>query len=65
MALKVGLDADRARKMMESGAYAEEVREQEAFFQQQGIRAVTAIIINECRLISRGQPVEVFERALR
>ena len=65
MALKAGLDADQARKVLESGAYAEEVREQEAFFQQQGIRAVPAIIINERHLISGGQPVEVFERALR
>lgn len=65
MALKAGLDADKARKVLESGAYAEEVREQEIFYQRQGIRAVPAIIINERHLISGGQPVEVFEQALR
>lgn len=65
MALKAGLDAGQARKVLESGAYAEEVREQEVFYQRQGIRAVPAIIINERHLISGGQPVEVFEQALR
>ncbi|RXZ32715.1 DsbA family oxidoreductase [Oxalobacteraceae bacterium CAVE-383] len=65
MALKAGLDADQARKVLESGAYADEVRAQEQFYQGQGIRAVPAIIINDRHLISGGQPVEVFEQALR
>jgi predicted DsbA family dithiol-disulfide isomerase len=65
MAVKAGLDADQARKVLESGAFAEEVRAQEQFYQQQGIRAVPSIIINERHLISGGQPVEVFEQALR
>ena len=33
--------------------------------QQAGINAVPAVIINQRHLISGGQPVEVFERALR
>jgi predicted DsbA family dithiol-disulfide isomerase len=62
---EVGLDAAEAAEVLASGAYAEEVREQEAFFQRQGITAVPAIIINQRHLISGGQPPEVFEQALR
>ena len=65
LALEAGLNADEARRVLESGAYADEVRAQEQFYQQQGIRAVPAIIINDRHLISGGQPVEVFEQALR
>jgi len=54
-----------AAEVLASGAYADEVREQEEFFQRQGITAVPAIIINQRHLISGGQPPEVFEQALR
>ena len=40
-------------------------RDCQTFFAQAGIRSVPAIIINRRHLISGGQPVEVFERALR
>ncbi len=62
---EVGLDATRAREILESGTYAEEVREREQFYLTQGIHSVPAIIINERHLISGGQPVEVFEQTLR
>ena len=45
--------------------YADEVREREQFYLQNGIHSVPAIIVNERHLISGGQPVEVFEQALR
>ena len=60
-----GLDAARAREILASDAYAEEVREREQFYQQHGIHSVPAVIINDRHLISGGQPVEVFEQALR
>lgn len=62
---EVGLDAARAREILASDTYAEEVREREGFYLSQGIHSVPAIIINDRHLISGGQPVEVFERALR
>ncbi len=62
---ELGLDAAEADEVLASGAYAEEVREREEFFQRQGISAVPAIIINQRHLISGGQTPEVFERALR
>jgi predicted DsbA family dithiol-disulfide isomerase len=65
LARKVGLDADKAREILDSDAYAADVRAQEKFYHQQGINAVPAVIINDRHLISGGQPVEVFEQALR
>ena len=61
----VGLNADRAREILASDVYAAEVREREQFYTLQGIRSVPAVIINDKHLISGGQPVEVFENALR
>lgn len=65
VAAQVGLDPTEARRILESGEYADEVRESELFFQRAGIRSVPAIVINQRHLISGGQPPEVFERALR
>ena len=62
---EVGLDVEEARAVLSSDRYAAEVREREAFYQQHGIHSVPAIIINERHLIQGGQPVEVFEQALR
>lgn len=65
LANEVGLDAVRAREILASDTYADEVREREQFYLDQGIHSVPAIIINERHLISGGQPAEVFEQVLR
>jgi predicted DsbA family dithiol-disulfide isomerase len=65
LATEVGLDATRAAAILSSDDYTAEVREREQFYQSQGIHSVPAIIINDKHLISGGQPVEVFEQALR
>jgi predicted DsbA family dithiol-disulfide isomerase len=62
---EAGLDAERAREILASDAYADETRRQEQFFLEQGIHSVPAVIINDRYLISGGQPVDVFEKALR
>ena len=62
---EVGLDAALAREILASDRYADEVREREQFYLNQGVHSVPAVIINERHLISGGQPVEVFEQALR
>lgn len=62
---QAGLDTQAARQVLESDAHAQDVREQEAFYTSHGIRSVPAVIINDRHLISGGQPVEVFEQALR
>ncbi|HEX2010112.1 MAG TPA: DsbA family oxidoreductase [Roseateles sp.] len=61
----VGLNVDEARAVLASERYAQEVREAEAFYQEQGISSVPAVVINERHLISGGQPPEIFEKALR
>jgi predicted DsbA family dithiol-disulfide isomerase len=60
-----GLDVARAQQILESDEYASDVREQERFYIERGINSVPAIIINDRHLISGGQPVELFEAALR
>ncbi|MEW9572995.1 DsbA family oxidoreductase [Rhodanobacter sp. Si-c] len=65
LAAVVGLDAGEARRVLDSGEHADEVRAQERRFQQAGIHSVPATIVNGMHLISGGQPPEVFERALR
>jgi predicted DsbA family dithiol-disulfide isomerase len=65
VATKVGLDPARARSILASGEFAQEVREREQFYTQHGIHAVPSVIINERHLIQGGQPVEVFEQVLR
>ena len=60
-----GLDAAEARRILDADTYATQVREREHFYQQQGIRAVPSVIINDRHLVQGGQPPEVFEQALR
>lgn len=60
-----GLDGIEAADVLASGRYADEVRTAEALWRGRGINAVPAIVINDRHLISGGQPIEVFENALR
>jgi predicted DsbA family dithiol-disulfide isomerase len=62
---RVGLDTARARQILETNEYAAEVRDRERFYQEHGIHAVPAVIIDDRHLIQGGQPVQVFEDALR
>jgi predicted DsbA family dithiol-disulfide isomerase len=62
---EVGLDGARARQVLSSSEYADEVRERERFYQVQGISGVPAVIIDDRYLITGGQPPEVFEESLR
>lgn len=60
-----GLDPARAREILAGDDHADAVRERERLYTDAGIHSVPAIILNDRHLISGGQPVEVFERALR
>lgn len=62
---QAGLPREAAQEALQTGRYAAEVREAEAFWQNAGIRAVPAVVISRKHLISGGQPVEAFEAALR
>lgn len=65
LAAEVGLDVEAAREVLVSGAYADEVRDRERFWQQAGISAVPSVIVDQRHLIQGGQPAEAFEKALR
>ena len=60
-----GLDGERAREILSGDEFADAVRTQEQFYQRQGISAVPSVIFNDQHLLQGGQPVEVFEQALR
>jgi predicted DsbA family dithiol-disulfide isomerase len=60
-----GMDTVRARAVLASEEFAQDVRERERFFTSHGIHSVPAVIINDRHLISGGQPAAVFEQALR
>ena len=64
-ATAAGLDAERARAVLASNEFADEVRAAEHFWQQAGINSVPAVVINRRHLVSGGQPPEVFAQALR
>jgi predicted DsbA family dithiol-disulfide isomerase len=65
IAAEVGLDRARASQVLIADEYAAEVRERERFYLEKGIHAVPAVIFNERHLIQGGQPVDVFEQAIR
>jgi predicted DsbA family dithiol-disulfide isomerase len=60
----VGLDVQRAKSILASDEYSQEVRKQQTFYQQHGISSVPAVIVNNKHLISGGQPTSVFVQAL-
>ena len=65
LAVETGLDGARARQMLASEEFVEAVRQQESFYASRGITAVPSVIFNDRHLVQGGQPVELFEQALR
>jgi predicted DsbA family dithiol-disulfide isomerase len=65
IAESVGLPAERTQEILASDEFTAAVRADEQQYQRNGISAVPAVIINQRHLISGGQPIEVFEQALR
>ena len=63
-ARSAGLDAAQAREVLECGRYADDVRAQMQEYRAMGIQSVPAVIFNRRYLVSGGQPVDVFERAI-
>ena len=62
---EAGLDEERARGILAGDEYATQVREREAFYRDQDIHSVPAIIIDGRHLIPGAQAADVFERVLR
>lgn len=61
----LGLDATKARQVLDSDLYASAVREDEATYQQAGVSAVPAFIINGKYLISGAQEPDTLVQAFR
>ncbi|MCY1267204.1 DSBA-like thioredoxin domain protein [compost metagenome] len=65
LAVEVGLDAVRAREILDSDTYSREVVADEDYYTSHGIHAVPAVIIDGRQLISGAQSTEYYEQALR
>ena len=65
LAGEAGLDVDRARAVLEGGEFAAEVRERQRHWRALGVHSVPSVIVDGRHLIQGGQPVEVYEQALR
>lgn len=64
-AKSAGLDEAEARVVLASGAYADEVRREQAVWRQRGINAVPSVVFEGRWMIQGGQPPQVFEQAIR
>lgn len=62
---EAGLDAEEARAVLASDAYAEDVRADEQRAAEFGIRGVPFFVLDERFGVSGAQPVEVFTNALQ
>lgn len=65
LAAEVGMDADEAGRMLESGAYAAEVEQDEQRAADYGIRGVPFTLVNGRLAVDGAQSVEAFGEALR
>lgn len=61
----IGLDVEEAKAVLASDAYTQEVRADEARYQQSGVSAVPAFIINQRHLISGAQEPDTLINAFR
>ncbi|NWB19038.1 MULTISPECIES: DsbA family oxidoreductase [unclassified Pseudomonas] len=65
LAAEAGLEIEGARRVLGSTAYANEVRELEAFYREHGINSVPAMVLNGRQLVSGSQSVSYYEQMLR
>lgn len=61
----IGLDVNEARRILESDKFATEVRADEARYQQAGVSAVPAFIIDQMYMISGAQEPETLVQSFR
>ncbi|WP_041523006.1 DsbA family oxidoreductase [Gilvimarinus agarilyticus] len=64
-AATVGLEATQARAVLNSDEYAQTVRDDEATYQQAGVSAVPAFIVNNKYLISGAQEADTLVQAFQ
>ena len=61
----VGLDTARAKAILESDEFTDEVREREHFWQQSGVAGVPFVVVNGKYAIEGAETPERYEQALR
>ena len=64
VAAETGLDAETARAVLDDQRYADKVRTEERFWQQQGITGVPAVIFDRRHLVTGAQGTENYTRIL-
>jgi predicted DsbA family dithiol-disulfide isomerase len=64
IAAAAGLDPDKARAVIESDAYADQVRESTGAAQRVGVTGVPAWVIDDRVLVPGAQPHEIFDEVL-
>lgn len=61
----IGLDRAAARAALETGAHADQVRRKQAFWQQQGVTGVPAMVFDQRYLYTGAQGIDAYARILR
>ena len=61
--ISAGLDPEKAKQILDSGLYANEVREEEAQYTGAGIHSVPSVILNDQYLVQGAQAPESFINA--
>jgi predicted DsbA family dithiol-disulfide isomerase len=64
-AASVGLDAARAKAIVESREFEAEVRARERYWREQGVSGVPLVVVNGRYPLEGAQPPEAYEQALR
>jgi predicted DsbA family dithiol-disulfide isomerase len=65
LAASVGLDAARAKSILEGDEFTSEVRERERYWLQRGVGGVPLVVVNDSHAIEGAETPEGYERALR
>jgi len=65
LAAVVGLDAARAKSILEGREFESEVRERERYWLQRGVAGVPLVVVNDSHAIEGAETPEGYERALR
>ena len=65
IAAGVGLVAEEARTVLDSGVYANAVREEEQLWISRGISGVPAMVFNNEALVTGAQGVENYKRVIQ
>jgi predicted DsbA family dithiol-disulfide isomerase len=65
LAKEVGLDAERAKSIVESREFEPEVRARERHWREMGVNGVPFVLVNGKYAIEGAQPPEAFEQAFR